>query len=347
MIRGRFASSNDQWWITKACDGFSEIERLCTGPANLRRAQAYQITSGFVPTPKSIFKIKRAWLNGELITHFRALDSRGFQLDPGVVTVEKHDVTISCPSDTEADISFVNQPSLTDAIPLGTIVNVSFNGVTKVGTMAFVSGNPLPSDPTTMYHWPIWMGGMAFHILSASYTGPNQITFQTDEVGSTLSNSPCLLGGFAANSLAGAEVQVGNDLVAIGASTWSVPGNGPGGYSDPLAFVCERAQPGRVCTDIRAGFILKSNLIIEGYRTFARPTSMTDPLDLDPGDEVLIEMYLRWRAESEMDPASSTAKTCENDFNVQLKQFVEDGEATHGDVTQHRYNMKMRLRRRY
>ena len=81
---------------------------------------------------------------------------------------------------------------------------------------------------------------------------------------------------------------------------------------------------------VNTGVVIKSNLLVEGYRRLARPTSMTDVLDLPEGTESLMAAYLRFAAEADQDTASPETAKAQGAFETALQRYAIDQSRTDG-----------------
>lgn len=342
-LRGRFASSNNQWWIDTVGDAISEIERISVGPGQIRQAQAYQLKSGFIPMPKVLHQISGAWLDGEPLKLVEK-DNRGFQLERGAVTYEKHDVSVAATSDLAATVVFKNAPSTTDALPTGRVVRAEIDS-TGSGALYLESGDPFVVGTGTLVNFPIWLGGYLFHILTSQVTAlePSIASVTIRAYDDEARDEKAVLGGFTDDCLDGAEVHVENDQIVLSSSVWSVPEQVPAGWTSPTSFSCERSHPGRTWTAGRDGYILRSNLILEGYRSLARPITLTDELDLPRGTEKLLEAYLLWKAYDDMEKGGPDSRSSETDFTNQLHKYVTDQSKSDGNSMPREFNMKPTL----
>ena len=101
-------------------------------------------------------------------------------------------------------------------------------------------------------------------------------------------------------------------------------------------FTCRRTVPGILYTGTSSsrsvgGWIVKSNLVIHGYRSLLKPESLTEELDLPAGSEMLLASYLRWAAENDQDSAGPDAKVAMGVFNNALARYASDQARATGD----------------
>lgn len=349
-IRGRFSSQDNAWWIRQAAACIQRIERIPVGPNRIRKAMGYQMSSGFVPKPKCLATINDAWLSGVRVTGLVDKDDRGFQMEKGAVTWERRQVIISCDEEDSATLVF-HTPAESGKMPFPIQVTALYvNSTASTAKIVSESGS-LPAGSDSMIGASLYVNGNKMVItgntdpenginppLSSTLDLESAEIDVTDVTGQTLWY-------FQEDSIADTEVHVDNEQIVIAASSWNVPTLGQQGWPEPQSFTCERAHPGRVRPGFRDGWIIKSNLILEGYRALARPTSMTDELDLPDGSEDLVASYLRWRGESDMDPDSATALKCEKDFEANLQKYSVDQSQTNGESMPHAYNMSISLSR--
>lgn len=339
-LRGRFASSNNQWWIDVVCDAISEIERISVGPGQIRQAQAFQLKSGFIPLPKVLHQISGAWLDGKELKLVEK-DNRGFQLERDSVTFEKHEATVEAPSDIQSSISFSNPPAFGDALPSGRVVEASIDASGE-GLLTLISGDPFVQGSDNLLGFPIWFGESLFHVKWSLVSGsdPKVASVRLHLYDDVPRSERAVFGGFTEDCLDGAEVHCGNDQIVLSSSSWSVPKQAISGWTSPLYFTCERAHPGRTWISSRPCYILKSNLVLEGYRALARPSTITEELDLPGGTEKLLEAYLLWKANDDMERGGRDAKSAEADFEKQLHKYVSDQSKSDGTSMPRGFNMK-------
>lgn len=345
-IRGRFAAQNNLWWLNAAADAISAIEKASIGSGNIRRVQAFQMKSGFIPLPAVLRQVNFAWLNGEKVKGLREKNSQGFQMEPGAVTYERHDVRVRAISAFDAEIAFVNTPAIGDALPPVMSVTVTFDGSTKNGILRVDSGGDIPQTANALAGFAIWINGLQFHITASSYDSISGLTAFT--VSENSSEDVTLLSGqtlegYDDDCLAGAELHCTHDLIGIAGSIWQKPISTPGGWTVSNGFSIERAMPGRSWPDYRDGQILTSNLVLEGYRALARPVALTDELDLPEGSDNILEHYFRWKAEYDSDPSGPDARACEANYLSAMSEYSIAMSRTEGDSMPTAYNMPIRL----
>ena len=88
-------------------------------------------------------------------------------------------------------------------------------------------------------------------------------------------------------------------------------------------FDCERREPGRAF-DTQTGWLVRSNLVVEGYRSLARPSTLTEELDLPEGSEVLLASFLRMKAEQDMEIGSRDALAAKQEWDAALSRYSAD-----------------------
>lgn len=347
-IRGRFSASNGERWLGWADLCIAKMERIQAGPHRIRRVQATQLASGFVPTPKPLVQITAAWLDDEPVTTLVEKNDKGFWMAKGAVDFEKLPVSLACATEEGASVSFTNAPTSGSIEGFRVVKILEFSdAVVTAGwaTLELTSGEALPADPTDMVNYPLWINGELLHISEASYGVGNVFQFKvTESSAQVISNlDGQVLGGCPADSLAGAEVHCDRDLVGLSTSAWSIPASTPGGYTDAQLFACERDIPGRVWSSYRAGTLVKSNLVVEGYRSLARPSTMEEELDVPETSKELIAAFLRWKAEADMEPGGQEARSQEALYTQLLHDYTVDQSRTDGDSMPHSYNCTPRF----
>lgn len=326
MLRGRFSASNSATWLAWACDAMAQIERVCAGPGQILRCQAWQMASGFVPKPSPIWSITGAWLDGERVDGLRETERRGFQLSE-TADCERHEVTVSA-TEYGCEVNFASVPT-TGTIPATRLVTVhSYNGETKTGQFTLESGSNFPKNADDLDGWVLFLNGEELHITSIWVTvnsGVIYINFTTSESGTTIASpaSGQRLIGAEVDALADCEVHAGHDLVTILASAWYPPQSTPAGWTSTLLFDCDRKEPGR-SFDAKTGWLVRSNLVVEGYRALARPASLTEELDLPEGSEVLLATFLRMKAEQDMEIGSRDALAAKQEWESALARYSSD-----------------------
>lgn len=345
-IRGRFAAQNNLWWLNAAADAISAIEKASIGPGNIRKVQAFQMKSGFIPLPSVLRQVNFAWLDGEKVAGLREKNSQGFQMEPGTVKYEKHDVKARATSKFLAEVDFVNAPTIGDSIPPVRSVTVTFDGSLNYGTLMVDSGGDIGTSENSIKGYVLWIGGSKLNITTSTFDPMTGLTSFGVYEESTLSVSLLSgqkLEGYAVDCLAGAELHCDNDLIGIAASVWNKPKISGDVFVGGSVFSLERSMPGRSWSDYRSGYILTSNLVLEGYRALARPITLTDELDLPEGSDNILEHYFRWKAEYDSDPSGPDARACEANYLSALNEYSIAMSSTKGDSMPTAYNMKISL----
>ena len=339
-IRGRFSSQDNAWWIKQAGSCIKRMEKLPVGPGRVRKVMAYQMTSGFIPKPPCLSTINYAWLDGVPVVSVKDKDDRGFPMDKGTVDFTKFDVTVQACSDERVTTTINSVPVPGDAMGFNTATVASFDAAAKEAYISDWTG-AYGTEDNSLADLQIWIRGEYFVITSSIYgsTGQDKYYHIFLNNTSTLPNPTEHLtlqpmGPAKTDSLAGFELFSGIDHIEAAAShTLRL------GYAEFPSFTLERGAPGRLISGRPEGYLLKSNLLVEGYRKLALPTSMTDELDVPDGAEDLIASFLRARAESDMDPDSSVAIKCNQDFETNLRRYAVEQSETQGDSMPQDFNM--------
>ena len=340
MLRGRFAASNNATWIAWACDAITQIERVCAGPGQLLKCQAWQMASGFVPKPSPIWSITNAWLDGEPVPGLQEKERRGFAME-SMATCERHAVQ-AIATEYGCEVIFDDLPT-TGTVPAHrTIKLLSFDGVGKTGSFQLESGSEIPIETDSLVGWVVVLNGESLHIKESSQTFAITTVKFSELSDQTISGhlSGVDLLGVEDDALDGCEVHIGHDLVTLQSSSWQAPISTRGGWTVMLDFQCDRAQPGRAFS-LASGYLVKSNLIVEGYRSLARPTTLTEELDLPEGSEVLLASYLRMRAEQDMEIGSRDALAAKQEWSSALARYSADQTkaADRTAPSEYRFNM--------
>ena len=333
ILRGRFSSSSNASWLAWASDCMAQIERVSSGPGMLRTVQAKQLSSGFIPKPKSLATINNAWLDGEPVLDVKFKDSRGFPMTVGVVKWESHSVSIEATDEFTASVS-VKDSASEGSIPEPLIVTVIYAiSSTKKVNIVPDSGS-LPSGLNSLVGASLWIDGNQVVITwnsNPSDTSDGSCIADVDVAPPDVTGlSGQILEWYPSGALDGCDIFANGELVNISASAWERPASTPVGWSDARLFTCDRAAPGRSWVGFLDGELVKSNLTVEGYRALARPTSLTEELDLPPGSEGLVASYLRWAAENDQDISSSEAAAARRSFETALRQYAIDQSRTEG-----------------
>ena len=329
VLRGRFSSSNSASWLQWAADGIAQIERVSVGPGNKRRVLGWKMDSGFVPLPPGLCQITNAWLDGELVPSVRQKDDRGFPMT--------EDVAFSkLAADAYADdyTAYVALNEVAADFPARRTVTIeSLDGATRAAVVTLASGTEFPIAIDGMKGWVLEVGGERLHITaSATFAGSVEANLTFAENGIDNITAPFagqMLGGIEDGALDGCEFHSRADVVAIQSAAWEKTKSTPGGYTEYPAFNCSRAYPGRTF-ERKAGYVIKSNLVIEGYRRLARPATLTETLDLPEGTEGLMAAYLRWAAEADQALSSPDTDKAEAVFTTALKRYSIDQSRTDG-----------------
>ena len=333
ILRGRFSSSNNASWLSWAADCMAQIERVSSGPGMLRTVQAKQLSSGFIPKPKSLFTINNAWLDGEPVQEVKFKDSRGFPMTYGSVKWESHSVSIEATDEFTASVS-VKDSASEGSIPEPLVVTVIYAiSNTKKVSIVPESGS-FPSGVSSLAGASLWINGSQVVITwnsNPSDTSNGSCIADVDVAPPNVTDlAGQILEWYPSGALDGCEVYANGELVQIASSSWDRPVTSPVGWSNARLFTCDRAAPGRSWAGFLDGELIKSNLTVEGYRSLARPTSMTEELDLPPGSEGLVSAYLRWAAENDQDISSSEAAVARKAFEMALRQYAIDQSRTEG-----------------
>lgn len=339
LLKGRFAGNNNAFWINSAADAIAEIERCSCGPGNIRTNMALQMDGGFIPRPSTLFDVKNVKVAGQRIAFTK--DMEGVYMDQEdmalkVVEVEQKQSPCSVVVDSSrTSCIVVLNEAVQDGAPFEIMRKVSinsFNGTSKAFDLTLTEGAALPTGSGTLVGWLLFINGEEFRIATSPTCDGTSAIGTVNRTSGQIITGPIenqLLAGMESNALAGAEIQSGSDLVQIVSSVWNPPQSTPAGWSNVLSWTCQLARPVRVFSNNYATIML-SNITIEGYRTFARPTSLTEELDIPKGSETLLAAYLRWKAEADADLASAETKTAEFAFREGLERYGVDQSAANG-----------------
>lgn len=337
LLKGRFAGNNNAFWINSAADAIAEIERCSCGPGNIRTNMALQMDGGFIPRPSTLFDVKNVKVAGQRIAFTKDMD--GIYLDSedmalkGVEVEQKQASCIVSSAGTTCKV-YLDEDLIegSDFEPMRQVRVNTFNGTDKVYNITLTSGSELPASVDGMKGWLLIINGEQLRIATSQCPDGKTATGSVFEASSQIITGAIenqALAGIESNALAGAEIHSGSDLVQIASSEWIAPTSFVGGWTNILSWNGNLARPVRSFADKEATIML-SNITIEGYRAFARPTSLTEELDIPKGSETLLAAYLRWKAEADADLASAETKTAEFAFRDGLARYGVDQSAANG-----------------
>lgn len=103
-------------------------------------------------------------------------------------------------------------------------------------------------------------------------------------------------------------------------------------------------MPGLRWVGYKSCILVKSNIIIEGYRSLVRPSRMTDTMDAPSSTKELFAAFMRWKAEEDMEPGGKEASNQEAAFSKLLHDYAVDQSRTDGASMPHFYNFTPRLK---
>lgn len=344
ILRGRFSSSSNSTWLAWAADCIKAVERVSIGPGNKRKVQAWQMTSGFVPMPTPLCQITDAWLDGVRVDGLQEKDDRGF-LTSSTATFKKIDIKAKSYGYT-ADVDVL---ATGISFPTHRVVKVKYlasSGSSSI-TVDLVSGEKFDTTiSSTKYRgWDVVISGTSYYILSGSSSDGITASLNLDgTIPDPLSAGTLLdLYGFNESDLDGGEVHVDSSILPIQDATFVNPNKVSGSWGSNTTFSCELSSPARIFTSLTDGIFVKSNLVVEGYRRLARPSTLTELLDLPEGSEPLMAAYLRWAAENDQDMASSEALKAKAAFDELLRKYAIDQSRTDGATRPTAYQFTPKL----
>lgn len=299
-----------------------------------------QMASGFVPKPKSLVQVTGAWIDGEPVTGITEKNDVGFWAAKGAVKYNSIEAEAMA---SEFGITI----KLADSIYPGSkifhdIRLDGYSGYTGVGR--FYPDDVVGVDAVVAPFTPIWIDGAKVSILTCSYNetlGLHEFTTDANSIGSVDADTIIPIGIASDDFFVGYEVNINGTTIGIGSSSYIKPTS----KTFPAAsFSCERDMPGLSLIGYKSCILVKSNIIIEGYRSLVRPSRMTDIMDAPSSTKELFAAFMRWKAEEDMEPGGKEASNQEAAFSKLLHDYAVDQSRTDGASMPHFYNFTPRLK---